>query len=369
MSFDIHGEGYLAPRTMFQIDSLYAWKHDKYFPPVVAEINTTSVCNQKCRYCYSHGRTNGKMEEDTLLGLLPKLSDAGVKAAVFQGTGEPFMNKALPAAIENGADTDISISITTNGVLFTPTIQKRILQNLAYLKFSVLDDDPGRYAYYHGCDEKQWEVAINNIKHAVELRKRENIDVFFLSTVYLFDQNFHDAYRIVKFLKDLGIDYVSVQEAVFNEYSITGPEPLASDSFSELEIAAMTKKVLSLKDDQFHVRVRFPVTDSTFTHGRDNTCWEDNWCQGIKFNTLINSDGEVYPCFRYWGDKEFSYGNIMQQDFADIWKADRRQEIVKYTNCTAPKSDECSVCNVTKINDILSDYQKASQKKWKNFLI
>ena len=52
MSFERHGKGYFDHRTLYQIDSLYAWENGLYFPPVVVEINPTSLCNQKCRYCY-----------------------------------------------------------------------------------------------------------------------------------------------------------------------------------------------------------------------------------------------------------------------------------------------------------------------------
>ena len=237
------------------------------------------------------------------------------------------------------------------------------------MKFSALDDDPKRYAHTHGCSEKQWEMATSNLRSAVKLREREDIDVFFLATVYLTEENFQDAFRIVKFLKELGLDYVSVQEAVYSEYSITGPEPPASDSFSAEEILLMKKQVLSLKDEKFLTRVRFPLTDPSFQNGRNKDNWVDHWCQGIQFNALINTDGEVYPCFRYWGNTDYSYGNIKYRSFEEIWRSGKRKQVVEYTNTTPPKNDECSTCNVTKINGILWDIRSANEKKWKDFLI
>ncbi|MFQ6034719.1 MAG: radical SAM protein, partial [Sedimentisphaerales bacterium] len=283
MSFGKHGAGYFDHRTLYHIDRLHAWKHDSYFPPVVVEINPTSACNQRCRYCYVAGRTSGTMDDDLLLKIMSQLPDAGVKAVVFQGTGEPLLHKELPESIEVGAKNGLAMSVTTNGVLLNKRMQERILKHLRYIKFSNLEKEPKRYAYDHSCTEKQWETLIKNIKDAVATREEQDLEILYLSTVYLTKESFHEAYDILKYLKELGIDYVSIQEAIPNEYSYAGKEPLASSLFTEEEIAEMKKKVLTLKDKDFFVKVRFPLTDDTFTNGRYADCWVDNWCQGIKF--------------------------------------------------------------------------------------
>lgn len=369
MSFKKHGQGYFNPRTLYQIESLYAWKNGLYFPPVVVEVNPTSLCNQRCRYCYVAGRTIGKLPDNVLINLLPQLAKAGVKAVIFQGTGEPLTHKALPDSIEAGGQHNISISITTNGVFLNKEVQKRILKHLLYIKFSNLDNNSKRYAYIHGCPENQWEMMVENIKNATAFRKQHNLQIFFLATVYLTKENFNEAYNIIKFCKKLGIDYISIQEAVYNEFSYAGQQPLASSFFTKKEIDKMKKQVLSLIDDDFFVRIRFPVQDETFINGRFKDCWLNNWCQGIKFGTLINSDGEVYACDRYWGMKDFSYGNIQEKSFEEIWKGKKRKKIEKFTNTTPPKDDQCSTCNMTKTNEILYQLQNAANNKWKDFLI
>jgi len=369
MSFDKYGKGYFDHRTLYQIDRLYAWKNGLYFPPVVVEINPTSFCNQKCRYCYVAGRTSGKLEGNMLLRLLPQLANTGIKAIVFQGAGEPLLHDALPDSIEIGAEYNLSMTITTNGVLLNQKMQEKILKNLSYIKFSAIESNPQRYAYTHGCSEKQWEMLIENIKNAIIIREQNKLQILYIATIYLTKDNFHDAYNIVKYFKEIGLDYISVQEAVYNKFSYTGSEELASSFFTANEINEMKSKISSLKDDGFFIKVRFPLNDINFINGRYQDCWVNNWCNGIKFNTLINSDGEVYPCFRYWGMKDFSYGNIYEKSFEEIWKGEKRREVEKFTNNTPPNDDECSTCNVTKINAILYDLQNLSSNKWKDFLI
>lgn len=368
MSFFEHGKGYLDPRTLFHVDSLYAWKHNLYFPPVVVEINPTSACNQKCRYCYAHGRTTGKLKDDVLVNVMTQIAQAGSQAVVFQGTGEPLLHRALPDAIHAGAMAGLAMSITTNGVLLDRAMQQKILPHLRYIKFSSLDSNAARYAFIHGCPEQQWHKTIENIRTAVEIRERDHLEILYLATLYLTKENFPDAFDIVHYLKGTGLDYVSVQEAVYSEYSWTGPEPLASSYFTPEEIEAMKERVMVLNDPDFRVNIRFPLTDESFINGLFKDCWQTDWCQGLYFNTLINSDGDVYPCFRCWGAREFRYGSIYEQTFEEIWKSPRRIEIIETLNHTPPLRDECSICNVTKTNEVLRKLNDNSNV-WRRFLI
>ena len=44
------------------------------------------------------------------------------------------------------------------------------------------------------------------------------------------------------------------------------------------------------------------------------------------------------------------------------------KQLISFINNTPPDSDECSVCNITKLNEILYQYSNATSK-WKDFLI
>ncbi len=106
MSYQTHMKGYNDLRTLYQIDSLYAWKHDIYFPPVIVEISPTHMCNQSCRYCYTfqRGQAKERLPDGVLINCVTQIANAGVKAVLLQGTGEPLMHPALPEAIEAGAE-------------------------------------------------------------------------------------------------------------------------------------------------------------------------------------------------------------------------------------------------------------------------
>lgn len=369
MSYQVHMKGYSDIRTLYQIDSLYAWKHDHYFPPVSVEISPTQICNQKCRFCYTHGRvTSGEMlRDDTLINSVTQLADAGVQTVYMQGTGEPLLHKSLGRAIEAGGERNLSIALNTNGVLLNAKLQERILEHLFLIRFSVLDCDPQRYAYWHGCSEKQWESLTENIKNAVRLRNNLGLKLALLGTVYIQENSLESTYDIIKYCKELGIDYIIVQEATFTEYSPAGKRDYPSTLYSTEQIEEMKARVATLIDNNFQVKIQFPFNDDKLCSGLSKESWKENYCQGIKFHSLISSDGGVYPCWRVWGKKEFSYGSLYENTFEEIWKGERRREIENYLNCTPPGGQECQVCCIPKLNEILFKCQNAT--KWKGILV
>ncbi|OGV32583.1 MAG: hypothetical protein A2020_07285 [Lentisphaerae bacterium GWF2_45_14] len=359
-------KGHKDPRSLYQIDRLYACSHGLYFPPAIVEISPTNICNQKCRYCYSNGRIQGaeKLRDDILINCMGQLKQTGVDAVCFQGTGEPLMHKALPVAIAAGAMHSLSMGLTTNGALLTSEIQEEILQHLHYLKFSAIDMSSERYSFQHGCSSKQHDALIKNMIHAVEYRKKHNLKLGFTATIYLTPANYHDIYDVVKYFKEIGLDYIYVSEASFISNSPADGE-FTSLTLDDPEFKPICDKIQTLADDDFSLFVALRSQDS-LPFGPNHETWKPGFCQGIKFTSIIGSDGEVYPCYRVWGKKEYSYGSLYENTFEEIWKGERRKEIEEYINRTSPKSDECMVCGCIRHNIIHDKLNGATE--WRHFL-
>jgi len=297
--------------------------------------------------------------DDALLMRLPnELKEAGVKAILYQGDGDPLMHKKLADAINT---TTLPQTISTNGVLLTPAFQDKCLDKLNYIRFSVVDSDPARYALQHGCSERQHAKLIENIKYAVKVRTKTML----MATMYLEPYSFNYAYPIVKYFKDLGMDYIVIMEAIYYDQSPIGRRKFTSELIFDYEIAEMKERVSKLADDNFTVRFRFPnsdmktgVTCSTFYPG---------FCQGIYFETVIAPNGDVIPCWRGWDRPELSFGNLHDLSFVNIWNSAQRQRITDYILNTPPTGEECRICNQYKNNQILEQYRNRTE--WANFII
>ena len=368
MSYAIHMKGRDDPRTLFQIDRLHAWKHGEYFPPATVEISPTNACNQKCKYCYAwRSKDREYLRDDLLVGCVDQLADAGVGAVVFQGTGEPLLHKSLPQAIERGATRKLPVQLTTNGVLLNAACQDAILPHLFCLRISVIDNDGARYACQHGCGEQQWRTLVANVERAVSIRSRDNLPFAIWATVYLSEDNWDDLYETVRFCKNLGIDFVYVTEPQYTSFSPSGKSAYTSVRLAErgCDLDAECARIRSLIDEDFFLKIKFHALESVLS-GPDCSTWRAGYCQGIKFYTLIGCDGGVYPCWRCWEEKTFSYGSLYNQRFEDIWRGRQREKVETMVLETPPGGDECFVCTVCLLNKVLD--QVAHPTLWREFL-
>ena len=65
-------------------------------------------------------------------------------------------------------------------------------------------------------------------------------------------------------------------------------------------------------------------------------------CLGSQLSPCIGADGHVYVCTNHRGWKQYSYGNLYEQSFADIWNdLNKRQQVMDqienkecFKNCT-----------------------------------
>jgi radical SAM protein with 4Fe4S-binding SPASM domain len=55
-------------------------------------------------------------------------------------------------------------------------------------------------------------------------------------------------------------------------------------------------------------------------------------CYGLPFFAIINEKGNVEPCFLYYDKPEFSYGNIYENKFSEIWNSDKRKNVLAKLN-------------------------------------
>ena len=121
-----------------------------------------------------------------------------------------------------------AISLTTNGVLFTPSVQENILKKLHSVKFSAIDNNPERYSMQHGCKPDQCISLLDNIKNAIKIRNEQNLKVALIASIYLDKNNIKDACNIILFFKEIGLDYLVISEAVFTASSPEREEKLIS---------------------------------------------------------------------------------------------------------------------------------------------
>lgn len=350
-------------RIHSHVDQLYHWKHGEAFAPVNVELSPVSYCNQRCKYCYAAGLEypRDKMDTRLLLSAVQQFAAAGVKTLRIQGTGEPTLHPALGDAVCAAAQSGLYVSLTTNGILLRPKLSDTILPHVFMLKLSVLDSSPERYARFHGVSTNHWKTLVRNIEYMSAYKQRNAVHNFAYATIYIESDNHMEIPYICAFCKELGLEYVVVSVATYNDST---PES-SNDNLRFLESKPdyfewLRTELHALETASFKVQYNF--ADRRCHEKYDTTCKAD--CPGIDFYTMVNATGSVYPCYRFWGNEGFSFGNLAQNTFGNIWNGKRRLE-VKEAIAQTCYSHLCSVCAHSRINVYLKELRSPSL--WTNY--
>jgi|GEM_PF-1806989 len=375
MSYEKHMRGYKDPRTFCHIDRLYAWKNNKFFAPATVEISPINICNQKCRYCYVHTksnliRKNKGLEKEIFIDIIKQCKEMSVGALHIQGTGEPLLHRGIVDAFHEIGRQNLPVYLTTNGVLLDKKMAREILPHATLVRFSNFEPEKKRYTYMHDCPTPtHYDEVVENIENAVMLRNELNLDVALTSTLYIDESNFERVPQYIKQLKSMGLDYVIVGEASWTSQTfIRERRPSTEITLKEKKILVeeISQACYKMCDNNFQVNFTPRIMPKKVMKGFLSDDWKKNSCQGIKFTASIASDGEVYPCWRFWGNKKYSYGNLYKCDLRTILQGQKTIDVFNYINTTPPEFDECEVCSIMELNNILGMLKNPTV--WHNFL-
>lgn len=324
---------------------LKKWIRGENFPCLYMEFGPTSACNHKCVHCYVQEAVKKPVSLDSkvYLRFMKEIGRYGVKAIVLGGCGEPFLHpmtlKAIEIAVKNGTD----VGVFTNGALIKDKDIPSLMKNLTFIRFSINGGSAKSYSIIHRCPESEYEKVKNIMKKMFEYKKKNNSKCTLGAYILVSDVNFLEIESFVKEIKDMGFDYVIIKP----------PEPGLNGKIfvkqSDLDkIVPYLKKVQELQDDNFKVMVRMDMFQE-----KGYCKKEYKQCLGLPFLSVVDSDGNVYTCNWFWGNKKFSYGNLYKKSFKEIWEGKRKKEIIKEVSSPNFSLAKCGRCRQDNMNKYL----------------
>lgn len=336
------------PGLFYHLSELSRWKNGEVIVPLYVEISPTSRCNQRCPFCYVDHLTQSNFEipSERLVRIFKELGESGVKACEVQGTGEPFMNKALPEAILAGKKSGMDICIVTNGTLLNEKILDKIIPCTSFFRVSSLEANGMLYQQTHGCSEDHYELVLRTLRQTVNLKHTLNLSVVIVCTFTAFSYNLPYIFETAKLLKDIGIDIFTIKPA-FNLRENHAWEQNLHEKYRE-EFSRTT----TLQDDSFKVNIRDDFFDF---YGNQNMAIKDySTCYGCDFEVMIDADCKIYPCFMHWRNPEHCLGDISNHSFKDVWFSQERKDSMAHFFNTVDARKCNAKCKQDSINGYLS---------------
>lgn len=288
--------------------------------PKEVEFKLTNRCNLKCLHCGASCDITNKdiLTTDELKTIFDKISQTNVDTLLLTG-GEPLMRSDIKLLLPYIRHTfKGNISMITNGVLINKEMAFLLKEYIDTVSISI-----------DGYDEKSTEFirgtgVYNKIVQAVDNLETAgfNKDTIIL-TMVLTKQNFDHQTDFYKLCDKLNVTGIIRQLTALGRAYDNYENICAKESFS-----------FTLKSDEELEDIR-----------------ESLKCQiickaGIKKLT-INQLGDIYPCLML-ETEEYKLGNILTQDFNDIFTSDKYRQFIKdkIMKSVVDTINECKDCNV-----------------------
>lgn len=300
--------------------------------PVTAQIEPTAECNLKCKFCvrYSGKVPIGRMSLENFKKIIDKLE--GLYKLGISGQGELFIHPEVFDMIKYANDKGILVNINSNGTLITKDVIEKLCKlDIGEIGISVDSTKKEKYEKVRiGANHNK---LLENIKNLTdELKKRKKESIVTISPI-IFKNNIDEIPEFVNLAEKLGVKKVAFQTLQTKENYLKSYSKEMKSQVIKEEIEKLKEKMKEGKKlaDEKGITIIFDEEESP------GCVWP--W-RGI----YIAWDGEITPCCKIVETKEYSMGNILKQNFWDVWNGEKYQNLRRLLRERKPYF-ACRGCN------------------------
>lgn len=319
-------------KLIYHVPRVNDWLNGVDIYPIYVEISPAGACNHRCTYCaldYMEYQTRF-LETGVLKERLTEMGRLGIKSVMFAGEGEPLLHKDIGEIINHTRESGIDVAITSNGVLFKKELVEKTLASITWIKVSINALTPEIYAKIHMTAAEDVEKVIENISFAVKYRKEKGLKSAIGMQMILLPENIDEAVPLAEKAREIGADYLVIKPYSQHLMSHT---TLYKD-FKYSDYMHLEEELAPLSTDDFQVIFRSRTMKKLEDQDRYTRCL------ALPYWSYIDAGGGLWGCSAYLGDDRFSLGNVMKDGFENVWKGEKRRELLKYvaeeldtTNC------------------------------------
>lgn len=302
--------------------------------PLVVEFDPTTACNLACPDCISRDLLNQKLfTRERIKELVQEMVDAGVKAVVLIGGGEPMAHPEIGWVIETFMKNNVRLGLTTNGLLLDKHLDL-VGQAMSWTRVSM---DAGTTEVYgrirpNHAGKSEFDRAVKNMKALAKVKKGKLGYSFMMFSEGKFDpenptpdsgfSNIPDVVTAAKLAKEIGCDYFEIKPMYnIHHYAITQKQELMD--YAKQQVAEASK----LEDEKF--RVLKATKLNAVLNGEPNIEPKDyHRCAVSQLRTLVTPSG-VYVCPYFRGRPDKKIGDVNDTSFKEMWSGQERAKVME----------------------------------------
>lgn len=304
--------------------------------PIILEFMITSKCDCRCLMCNIWQKdSSADLRLDEIENLFSDPILKNLRTITLAG-GEPFRRNdilEICKIINNHCDNLIQLYLSTNGYDYKGIYDKvvgilGIMKNIKRLRIAISFDGIGE-----AHDKIRGRKGIHN--NALELIKRlkkiEDPRLTLQGNFTIAPYNIIDIWENYKYFEDIGIKIFWFPIMTSDNF-FENVDKKSEFTFSTSEKIKLRKFVLYLKNQDLSMPDYYYYTGLSDSL---NCGYRTFPCSGGSKFLMINSVGEVYPC--YIIPKRYRMGSIRDKSLSDIWKSEEamklRNIIMKNPTC------------------------------------
>jgi len=298
--------------------------------PIHIQLEPTTACNLSCLTCphEEYIKRARHMPLDDFKRIIDQIRPLKI---TLSGLGEPFANPKLPEMIAYAKDSGASVNTTSNMTLIDEKLAERIVRSrLDLIKVSIDAANPETYRHIRG--EDCHGQVIEGVERISRVKKERGAGSPSLRSNFVVQgRNFREMADFVVLAADIGVEAV-----YFQPLELTGIEQKRNEI-----LGGMTKEALQAelgKAREAADAADMETNLSAFIDSMD-VLWKKYDALGSQqgrricllpwFSTYITVDGDVRPCCSFPINPEANQGNILRENFMDIWNGEKYRQFRK----------------------------------------
>lgn len=331
-------------------DRVFAFLRGKNPSPILIEFDPSNACNHGCYFCISsyihlpeskHLETYNKsiMKREILMKACESFVKMGVRAVNWTGGGEPTVNPHLKEAIQYLGKNNIKMGMFTNGTLFDKfDLFDTLVDNMTWVRISVDAGTPETYnSIRRSRDNQDWDKMISNLEKLIQHNKSKNNKIDIGVGFVITPDTYKEIVDFAKVFSKYDIAYCQYKPEVVNREREGGIQ--RDQDFWINKVTPLLDEAKSILGSKFQMngyKLQDLINDPTL-YGRTYSK-----CLGSQVQPCVGADGHVYVCTNHRGYKQYSYGNLYEKSFEEIWDdIQTRQQVMNqienvecFSNCT-----------------------------------
>ncbi|HHT9109157.1 MAG TPA: radical SAM protein [Candidatus Wunengus sp. YC64] len=335
-------------KLLYHVSRVNDWLKGENIYPIYAEISPSGTCNHRCTYCALDFMEYQPrfLDKEMLKERLSEMASLGLKSIMYAGEGEPLLHKDIGEIINHTKKVGIDVAITTNGVLLKKDLLENIIGNVTWIKVSINGATRETYAKTHRISPDNFDKVIKNVSYAVKIRREKGYKCTLGVQLILLPENFQETAFLAQQAKEIGLDYLVIKP--YSQHPLSKTTRYKNIKYSDY--LHLSDKLNDFNDDKFSVIFRANTMKK----------WDDSrrnykHCLALPFWSYIDAGGTVCGCSAYLNNERFSYGNIYETTFKEIWESEKRRKSVQWTEEKLDTS-QCRInCRMDEINRYLWD--------------